>query len=236
MKNFNLVLFTLALILLLFGFGMINGFAAPISNQEPSIERQGQRGSWQYRAAVDRTEGRIVADVTYSLDTAAQVEDFARTQQELASELVSANVLSLDATIVFRHPLTQAVFEEFVATHNLTVSSYTLRFVDEQDQRITIIGSPVDNTLIPQDFLNFALNDIQQRSPGDMPGWIEVRATIPARAYKSVVDHDKVYLIDVSRAVVQAAFKEDAQTRNLPVYVQAPQIYWQLEDLHLVPN
>jgi hypothetical protein len=217
-------------------FGMTSGYAAPMIKPQPPIERQGQRGSWQYRAAIDRAEGRILADVTYALETVAQVEDFARTQRQLASELVSTNVSSLDATIVFHHPLTQSAFEQFVVTHNLTVSSYTLRFVDNQGQRITIVGSPADNVLVPQDSLNFALADIQQRSPGALLGWVEVRATIPARAYESIVSNDKVYLIDVSRSVVRAAFNGDPKAHDLPIDVLAPQIYWKLENLRLVSN
>lgn len=236
MRNRNLIMFILALMLLVFGFGMTRGFAEPTGKSEPPIERQGQRGNWRYRAVVDWTEGRIVADVTYNLATAAQVEDFARIQRELARELVSAHVPSLDTTIVFRRPLTQAAFEQFVATHNLTVSSYVLRFVDEQGQRSTIIGSPVDNVVVPQDFFTSAVANIQQRSHGTMLGWVEVRATIPSQDYASISDNDQVYLIDVSRAAIQFAFNDDARRRALPVEVMAPQLYWKLEDLGLVSS
>lgn len=236
MRSRNLVLYSSALVLFLLGFGMARGYAAPLTKSQPSIERQGQRGGWQYRAAIDRTEGRVVADVTYSLETVAQVEDFARTQRQLANELVATKVPAIDATIVFRHPLTRSAFEQFVASHGLTVSNYTLRFIDNRGQRITIVGSPTDKALVPQESLDFALADIQQRSPGALLRWVEVRATVPTQAYESIVRDDAVYLVDVSRSVVSAAFNGDAKARNLPVDVHAPQIYWKLENLHLVSN
>lgn len=236
MRNRNLVLLTSAFMLLLLGLGMTSGYAASITNPQPLAEREGQRGSWRYRAAVDRTEGRIVADVTYALETIAQVEVFVATQRQLADELVAVGESTLDATIVFRHPLSHEAFEQFVTSYRLVVSGYTLRFVDNQGQRVTITGGPDNGILVPQDLLNLALADIQHRSPGNLRGWIEVRAIVPSQTYKSLVDDSQVYLVDVSRSVIRAAFKDHPQAQELPVDILTPQIYWKLEDLGLVVN
>lgn len=231
-RNLTLLAFGIALICA-FEFSLTSGYAAPLARPEPPIERQGQRGHWRYRASVDHTEGRVNADVSYAVDTVAQVDEFTKTQRQLGEDLVAANTPTIDTTIVFRHPLTQAQFEQFVAANNLGVTSYTLRFIDNQGQRVTISGAPDAGVLVPGDLLNLALADVQQRSPGTFRGWVEVQAWVPNTTYKSVADDKNVYLVDVSRAAVRAAFKDDAQAQNLPVDVIAPQLFWKLEDLKL---
>jgi hypothetical protein len=203
---------------------------------EPTTHRLGQHGSWQYRAAVDPTGQRIIANATYALGSVAQVGNFEVTQRQLAHELIATTLTTLDVTIVFRHPLTQAAFEHFITSYALNVSDYTLRYVDNHGERVTIGGSPSDGELVPKNTLNFILEHLQQRSPGALLGWIEVRTTVPAHVYEAIISNDEVYFVDVSRSVVRAAFNNDGTTTKLPIELSTPQFYWNLENLHLVPQ
>jgi hypothetical protein len=239
MKRWRRLLVT-ALLLFLSGYEIISVIihiqSRSDANYQGFSERSGNYGHWKYRARIDQREKRIVADFAYQLDTAIQVDDFVSTQQSLARELVAKGLNSIDGTIVFRGPLIQPAFEEFVRKHGLMVSDYTLRLLDKSGQRITAVGSPADNTLVPSAFLHLLIADIEKRVSGSLLGWVEVRATMPAEAYDRIAHDDSVYVVDVSRSVVRTAFQNDPRARMLPVEVLEHQLYWKLEDLHLVPR
>jgi hypothetical protein len=143
---------------------------------------------------------------------------------------------TLEVQVVFRRPLTAAQFEHFVAKANLDVSGYTLRYLDNQGQRVTIMGGPDQGQLIPQDLLGIALKDLQQRTSGKLLGWIQAQATVTAKNYAALRDNPNVFLVDVSRSAIRATFKDQADAADLPIDLIAPQLYWKLEDLKLVSN
>jgi len=184
-----------------------------------------------------KEEGRISAAVEYTTATAQQVQSVLATQRQLARELIASGTPSLDVTIVFRRPLNQADFERFVANASLgQVVGYTLRYIDNQGQRVTINGTPDNGVLVPQDMLNTALSDLQQRAPGKLLGWVEVQAAIASTSYDTIVKDKSVFLIDVSRSVIRTVFKDEAGASALPIDLITPQLYWKLEDLRLVSN
>lgn len=193
----KVTLLTPAIILAFLVTSMTTWHATPAIavKAKPPVERHGQRGNWKYNAKYDSREGRIEAEVEYSRDSAAQLANLAAVQQQLAKDLVTNGSTSLDATIVFRRPLKQDEFEQFIKAYNVQkVAAYTLRYLSSQGERITINDTPTENELVPQDLLGMALQDIQQRTPGKLRGWVEVQATISADAYDSI-RHDKTCIL-----------------------------------------
>jgi hypothetical protein len=205
------------------------------SDNTPPVDHQGQRGNWHYTARADQQEGRIDTRVQYAHTSAADIQEFSLAQQQLGAELLEADVPSINATIVFRRPLSEREFVEFVAKYNLAeISLYTIRAVDDQGQRITINGAPQHGELVPQDLLAMVLKDVNQRAKNTFRGWVDVQATIQSDMYSKLASDKDVYLVDVTRSVITETFKNDRAARNLPVQVSMHPLYWALEDLKLV--
>lgn len=232
----HIMLLSSATVLVLLGVIMNVAHATPTMVSGPS--RQGGQGGWQYQAYFDQVEGRIFAEVAYPRETAAQVREYAGVQQQLAQQLIANGATSIKATIVFRHPLKQSAFERFVATNNLTdVAAYKLRFKANRGERITISGGPNATELVPQDLLSTAVNAVQEREAGALLGWVEVQATISSQSYDALLRDKSVYLVDVSEAVIGAAFADDEVARTASVdVIMDSSLYWTLEDRGLVSN
>lgn len=236
MHKRTIVQSTLILMMLFVVMGISIGYAAP-GGPDQVIEHRAERGGWKYHAALNKAEGRIDASVEYATATVQQVRGIVITQQQLARELVAGGASTLDVTVVFRRSLNQVDFERLVADAGLgQVSGYTLRYLDNQGQRVTINGAPDNGVLVPQDMLNAALSDLQQRAPGRLLGWIQIQATITPKGYDVLLKHSDVYLIDVSRSVIRAAYTAEVGSADLPIDLITPQLYWKLEDLQIVSN
>lgn len=236
MRKSMIVQAALVLLALLVVMGISIGYAAP-EGQSPRVERYGKRGGWKYYAAVNKGEGRIEASVEYDTATAQQIQGIVATQRQLARELLASGVSALDVTIVFRRPLNQTDFERVVADARVgQVSGYTLRYLDNAGERVTINGTPDNGILVPQEMLNAALTDLQQRAPGRLLGWIQAQATISPTSYDALLKDQHIYLIDVSRSAIRAAFNDEMDTRGMSVDLITPQLYWKLEDLRIVLN
>jgi hypothetical protein len=216
--------------------GISIGHAAP-GIPDQVIERQAERGGWKYHAAFNKAEGRIDASVEYAMETVQQVRGIVAIQRQLARELIADGASSLDVTVVFRRPLNQVEFERLVTDAGpAQISGYTLRYLDNQGQRVTIHGAPDNGVLVPQDMLNIALTDLQQRAPGKLLGWIQAQATITPTSYAILLKNPGVYLIDVSRSAIRSAYAADVGASNPPVDLITPQLYWKLEDAQIVSN
>jgi hypothetical protein len=214
--------------------GLSTGYAAP-EKPDTTVTRSAARDGWRYQAALNKVEKRIDASVDYSLADAKELRRAAITQRFIARELISGGATTLDAIIVFRRPLDQNSFEQLVAdTNSGQVMGYTLRYLDNQGQRVTINGAPDNGILVPSEMLNTALNDLQQRNPGRFLGWVQMHTLITPQSYNSLVNHPDVYMIDVSSSAIREAFKADLGNDDISIDVNIPQLYWKLEDIHLV--
>jgi hypothetical protein len=208
---------------------------AAVGESSGVSEKWEDRGDWKYQAALNREEGRVNASIRYNMETTTQALNVASIHRRMAEGIIAGGIKTLEATIVFNKPLTQIDFEQFVLRMKLsTISSYTMRYVNNQGQRVTINGGPDNDMLIPQDLLATVLTDLQQHDPGSLSGWIQVEATLDSSQYRRLLRDRDVYLIDVSKSVIRLAYKDEPNSDILPIDIVAPQLYWNLEDLHLV--
>ncbi len=84
--------------------------------------------------------------------------------------------------------------------------------------------------------LNAALSDLQERAPGRLLGWVQTQATITPKSYAILLKDPNVYVIDVSRSAIRAAYTSEVGNADLPIDLITPQLYWELENLQIVSN
>lgn len=209
--------------------GPTTSWAAPNSRLMHDFSENG----WKYHASLDPSTGVISAKTDFEWPSKASVGLTIATHKRIARDLVQQGI-DIDATVIFRKPLSQEEFEQFIADTGMEVLDYVIRYVTVSDQRVTIFGTPNNSQLVASADLEVVLNDLAERDPGTVSGWIEVRGRLPATSYHLVEKKPYVYFIDVTRTAVHAVFKGQPNAENATVELIEPQVYWMLEDLGLV--
>jgi hypothetical protein len=230
----NHILFTSTIKLL--SLTLLLAFSTSVASSSTSsnlpVRHHVTENGWQYDAFFDRTSGVINARSDFQWNTAASAVSSVAAHRRMAGELIRQG-FPLEGTVVFRRPLSQTEFELFVAATEMEVVDYTMRYVNELGQRVTIFGTPSPEALVRAVDLEFALRDLTERDPGDFKGWIEVRGIVPSAGYNILKSDPNVFIFDVTRAVVRTAFEGEPEIDGATLELVQPQAYWLLEDLGL---
>lgn len=222
--------------------------------EEPQILVEKSIGNIRYTAAFDPVQQAVYAEMMYDYFTPEGVQEYMAFNRTFSQELVQSGRDRLHVIVHFSHPLSQEEFEAFVKRYNVRVHSYFIRAVEDDGWRAGIGGEPRGEQLVPQDLLGMTINDIKDkdRNVMEIKGWIEAVVTTDS-VNLGLMQHDPdIVLVEVSHMLIYDALTPEALLRagafaetvlkmmrdpfeGRMVQITGPDLYWQLEDLGLVP-
>ncbi len=217
---------------------------------QPTVILDLDDGGVRYTASFDPMAQRVDATRNYDYLSEAGIRRYIATNQTRMEEFGQRNAGRLRVNVVFSHPLTQAEFAAFARDYDLVVHSYQMRAVERDGKRVTIAGAPYEGTLVPEQFMNMALDDIAARGAAEFKGWIETEVTtVPAQLRKMQLDK-RIVVLEVGptlvlEALTRMALRQAGATsstmdklQNKPdrevIQISGPSLYWGLEDIGLV--
>jgi len=210
-------------------------------------DESGDGSNIQYGYSIDIQTRFADAGVTYDYLTKEGVTEYAAFNRTALQRLTaSAKEDSTLATLVtFTRPLAEAEFEAFVSQYHIQVKSYTI-WVDNKDgTTTTILGAPSDTELVPRLILENILTDVTARGGQEFLGWVDVNGNIPVSDLKQLADNDRVFLVDVTEALIREKFTDAVMEKaGIPravrervlgeeLQIRRPPLAWQVRELGL---
>ena len=194
---------------------------------------QSNASGWTYETAEDN--GQLTSRVTYDHATLGQLQAFVTENARQASELRTAGVPNARATITFRQPLPLEEFRAWAAAGGATVTNYTLRVLTPRGERVTVGNSPTSRGKAIEDAgLQRALQRVAEHGATNVRGVITAEADISLAGYTRLASDPKVFLVDVTAAVVKREVGQNPSLAAKPHDVRVSPAFWYLEDLGAV--
>ncbi len=204
-----------------------------------------------YAAAFDTVQQRVDGRVSYDYISAEGVKAYLDFNRSAAQQIAARPSSPVRINIVFSRPMSQAEFEQFVQSYQLTVHHYTIRAVESDGARVTIFGGPENGQLIPAAILDSVSADIKTRNAADIKGWIETEVTTTPDHLQKMLDDPAVFTTEAAYTLIYDSLTAERLTQagasaatlqaiqantDRTVQITHPSLYWSLEDLGMVPT
>lgn len=214
-------------------------------------------GTWKFRHSLPAADdtGHYIVDVDYPMKSATDVRAAGEAMNQQAKAALSSRG-TVNATIVFRRPLSVAEFTQFAKSNGIAPTGSVVRAIQSDGQRVTIGAPPVWDTdadghpKIGQPAPNGAPFDAEGldrvtkkiTESGPMAGMrllgvISTDAALDLRAYQRVAQSPDVFAIDTLQDFVKEAFqKRNPNVTPDKIHVRGSQLYWAMEESGIVSS
>ncbi len=241
--QFPLTLVTIGLVALSLTVVTMRGVAAdtPTAPSQQSNQIGEKLAGWEYFAAPG--DGAFNVIVNYDKGSAQGINAFAAANRQLVDQVNG----SVEATVVFKQPITASEFKDLIGKSGVQVKAYTMRAISGTGLRATIAGAPLGNDLFPQAALDGLVRNVNQKQAGVVfKGVVTVDVTANQRQLKQLLADGRVYTTDVTQSVaigrarakaVTNAAMSKANVASLPTKSRlAAPLYWYMEDMGIAPQ
>lgn len=216
----------------LLGSAIVVGMPQTASANQP-ILAQGNVNGVRYLTYQDN-DGSIVTELSFQHRTRDELLRHVEENHRMASQLQSEGVAEVTAEVTLRHPVPLSDFPGWTQSRPLRVSSYTVRLVDKNGQRVTVGGAPGNGGLVASDSIQRILNHLSERGVMDLRGVITVEGTLKTKDYEQLAGDPDVFLVDISGTYIRdEILNRNPALRDRPQRIVVPPAFWYLEDLGL---
>jgi hypothetical protein len=221
---------------------VLTGFCIGATNQARAglaTQRKGPESKPANSIVVDE-DGRPIMSREGRGKSVGELKKFARERKSEGSSAEVQSLSELYVWVTFRRPLSNAEFEDFVKSNQIEVKQYQLRVKGRGNDRLTIVGAPIDGVLIPS-MLNMAMSEINKREDGqaELKGFFELRGIVSRDRLMQMVGDSRVFAADLGASVawqkpeVRQQFGKSYKDYVNSVQISSPSIFWEMEDVGL---
>lgn len=198
----------------------------------PEVLAQGNFDGWGYVAY--REDGGVVAEVMYDRDTPEGIKAYAAANSIWARDLLQNND-TVHVVVVLRKPISFEQFQAKVENIGIDVESFVIRAFAPDGERWTIFGEPSEEELVPQRFVDQAIENVLGKTKVklEIAGIVTFSGRIDRDAYLDLSADSEVFFIDIMAEIVRQEVRRTLDDVSVEVEVHSVPTYWFMENLGL---
>lgn len=200
--------------------------------------RQMDFGSWSYSAG-RRSDGQVVAGVSYDNATVNDLNLYATANRVLATQLASQGG-QVRVNITFRTYMQPEAFRTWVSARGLQVDKTELRYVDGSGLDTTVWYKPLNEGPLPQSFVDQQLEWARQNNVGvrEFKGVYFTSGSIDTVHLLEIAADPLVFLADVTHQAVRNDLVDAGITgaAQAIVSITPPSPFWKMEHVFGLQN